>query len=132
MMFIDANIFILAALGQTDRAVRCRRFLERVERAEQPAMTSVLVLAEVLKVLNRRLKSRPESASFVQHLMASPNLKVCGIERLEFEESIFFFSQGLNPNDSLHAATMRAHGLSEVLSFDVDFERIEGIRRVEP
>ncbi len=131
-MFIDANIFILGVLGQDALAIRSRKFLKRLESGEQNAMTSVMVLGEVLKVLNRKLESRPEAVLWVRRIMAYPNLKICGLERAQFDASLPFFSQGLKPYDALHAATMREHGICEILSFDSDFDKIDGIRRAEP
>ena len=50
-MFVDANIFMAAALSSGPKADRCREFLAKVEKGEQRAITSVLVLDEVLKVI---------------------------------------------------------------------------------
>jgi predicted nucleic acid-binding protein len=34
--------------------------------------------------------------------------------------------------DAYHIAAMRAEGLNEIVTFDREFDRISGIRRIEP
>jgi predicted nucleic acid-binding protein len=39
---------------------------------------------------------------------------------------------GLMARDALHAAVVAVYGLTSITSFDQDFDRVEGVRRVEP
>jgi predicted nucleic acid-binding protein len=40
--------------------------------------------------------------------------------------------QGLRPRDLLHAAVMQNNGLTQIISTDRHFDRIEGIARLDP
>jgi predicted nucleic acid-binding protein len=37
---------------------------------------------------------------------------------------------GLSARDALHVAVMRKHGVDAILSFDQDFDRVPGVRRL--
>ena len=43
-----------------------------------------------------------------------------------------YCEQGISFADAYNAAYMEARGLNEVYSYDTDFDRIEGIARLEP
>ena len=38
----------------------------------------------------------------------------------------------VSPYDCLHAAVMRKYGLKEIVSADKDFDKVKGIRRLDP
>jgi len=131
-MFIDANIFIMAVIGKDRESSRCREFLTRVETGEQHAVTSVLVMHEVLRSLERHMASRDEAAKRTARFVALPNLRVCDITSKDFSKSLEFFRQGLEPRDALHAAVALSNSVEKMLSFDKDFDVVKGIKRVEP
>lgn len=131
-MFIDANIFISAALGRDKKGERCRDFLRRVEKGEQHSITSVLVFDEVLNSLEAHTGSAQESESLTRKFISIPNLKICEVNLKHFEYSLSFFKSGLRPRDALHAAVMLEHGVPTILSYDRDFDAIKSIKRIEP
>lgn len=131
-MFIDANIFITAYLGRDKKAELCQGFLERVERGEQHAITSVLVLDEVLNSIALNTRSSEKAISAVGRLLVLSNLKICDVNASQLSSSLTFFKSGLRPRDALHVATMRENGVSTILSFDKDFDSIKSISRREP
>jgi predicted nucleic acid-binding protein len=50
-IFVDANIFLYAILGHPALKPRCQKFLMNIENGQYRAMTSSLVLNEVLHKL---------------------------------------------------------------------------------
>jgi predicted nucleic acid-binding protein len=131
-MFIDSNIFISAALGNDGRAKSCREFLARVESGEQRAITSVLVLDEILRRIDKYTKNRESAAAKTARFATLPNLRVCDVTGEHFSESLKYFKAGLEPRDALHMAVALANGADKILSYDRDFDRIKGITRAEP
>jgi len=131
-MFIDANIFVMAALGSDLKSKRCREYLARVENGEQRAITSVLVLHEVLRSLETYTKSREKAAGKTLRFASLPNLRVCEVTKGHFSDSVAYFKAGLEPRDALHAAVMLSNGVEKILSYDRDFDAIKEVRRVEP
>ncbi len=130
-MFIDANVFI-HALGSNPRSGTCRNFLCRVESGEQHAITSVLVLDEVLYHLLVHGRTAQQGEAALRKICAIPNLQVCPVDSEIFLSSLSFLAQGLDPRDALHAAVMKAHGVSTILSYDKDFDRVKSVKRMEP
>ncbi len=131
-MFVDSNIFILAALGQDKKAKACRTFLSKVEKGEQHAVTSLLVLDEVLKVLETHTKSRDKAAAKTSRFSLLPNLRVCDVTSKHFSESLKHFKLGLEPRDALHVAAALDNSSGKILSYDKDFDSVSGIKRFEP
>ena len=130
-MFIDANIFIMASLGRDKQSQKCRDFLARVESGEQKSVTSVLVMAEALKIIGSRI-GHEKALPNVRRMMQIQNLLIENVLTQTLENSFEFFGLGMQPMDSLHLAVMKKHGISTILSYDKDFDSIKGIKRVEP
>ncbi len=132
-MFIDANVFVSAWLGKDQRARRCQDFIEKVERGEQRASTSVLVFDEVLHSLETNTGDREKSLAIVKRLAAIQYLKIYEVTPKQLAASFRVFSSyGLRPRDSLHVATMLENGVEKILSYDRDFDTVKEIKRVEP
>ncbi len=132
-MFIDANVFIIASLGRDVRAERCQDFIRKIESGEQHAITSVLVLDEVLRAITLRYDNKEKSEAIVRKIAATQNLTVCDITLAHLLDSLSYVrSDTLDPHDALHAAIMKAQGVSTILSYDKDFERLKSVKRMEP
>lgn len=129
-MFIDSNIF-LHSIYSTPQTRRCQAFMHRIESGEQNALTSVMVLDEVLFNLMKRI-SPEDSARVIRKFLALPHLRVVAVTPENFTDSLLFVRQGLEPHDALHLAVMTEHGLSAILSYDKDFDKIKSVKRMEP
>lgn len=130
-MFIDANIFIHAALGRDKKAEECRNFLKKVESGEQNSHTSVLVLEEALKAISH-FRGESPSVEVINRFLRIKNLTVLALAKEDLECSFEFFKKSLDVHDSLHLAIMKKQGITTILSYDKDFDSIKGIKRVEP
>ena len=131
-MFVDANIFITASLGRDSHSKKCREFLARVEKGEQHAITSVLVLHEVLRSIEVHTKSREKASAKTARFASLPNLRICEVTNRHFTDSLKYFKQGLEPRDALHVAVMLDNSVDKILSFDRDFDSVKEIKRQEP
>ena len=130
-MFIDANIFVIAAIGKDRKAWACRNYLARVESGEQRATTSVLVLHEVLKSLENHT-DREKAMAKAKRFATMQNLRVCEVTQGHFLDSLEFFRLGLEPRDALHVAVALGNSVETILSYDKDFDAVKSIKRVEP
>lgn len=76
MIFLDANIFLRFYLRDDEaKAERCKDLLQAVASGEERAMTSTMVIAEIVWVLERTSRlSRREVADFVISLLGLPHL----------------------------------------------------------
>lgn len=49
-----------------------------------------------------------------------------------FRLALSVVATGLGPNDRLHVGTCLTHGIETIVSADLDFERLQEVRRVDP
>ena len=136
MKFIDANIFIRHLTGDdSDKAKACRALFVHVRDGEEEVTTTEAVVAEVVFVLrSRKLYDVP--AKTVRDLLA-PILSLRGLA-LEHKTvhlralDLMATRQALDYEDALSVMHSKRQGIAEIYSYDTDFDRIEGLERVEP
>ena len=137
MIFVDTNV-ILRYLTKDDeaKAEACYRLFKRVELGEEELFTCEAVIAEVVYVLSSRqglyrLSNEEIKVRLIPILMLRslrlPQKRVY-LEALDLYASSPF----LDFEDALAAAHMRRNGVAEIMSYDRDFDRVPGLRRVEP
>jgi predicted nucleic acid-binding protein len=130
-MFIDSNIFLYALSTGGKKEEACRLFLDKIAKGEQNSAISALVLDEVAWVISEK-KGADAAIKAWEKITAIPNLKI-----IEINESVVrlvpsFLKEGLDPRDAIHAATMKAHGIQAMLSYDCHFDSLKGLARQEP
>ncbi len=135
MRFLDTNIFV-RHLAQDDavRAAACRDLLSKVESGEEVVVTSGMVISEVVFLLES-----PRSYALPRDMvrqMFEPLLDLRGMripDKALYKRAFeLHCAENIDFPDAYNAAYMEANGISEVYSYDRDFDRVEGIRRVEP
>lgn len=130
-MFLDANVFIHLYQSSGKIRDRCKRLLSRVASGEQSAVTSPLVLDEVLFFFSNE-RGPPFAEHVWKNILGTPNLKMLPIDDAVLIHVLRYANDGLESHDAFHAATMHANGITTICSFDRDFDRIKGIARQEP
>ncbi|MEW5996478.1 MAG: type II toxin-antitoxin system VapC family toxin [Candidatus Micrarchaeota archaeon] len=130
-MFIDSNIFMNAISLQAREGARCRDFMKKIAKGEQNSTTSVLVLDEVIWLILKNSSTENAIATW-ERIISTPNLKILPIDQAVARLVPAFLKQGLDPRDAVHAATMKAHGIETILSYDRHFDSIKGITRQTP
>ncbi|MCL5125532.1 MAG: type II toxin-antitoxin system VapC family toxin [Deltaproteobacteria bacterium] len=130
-MFIDANVFIRATLSGGKEGQSCTALLRRINSGEQNAVTSPLVLSEVLHIIKglRGLEAAERAWNSIQRVN---HLSILPIDQKVMTYVISYVKSGLEPQDAFHAATMKANGIDTICSYDKGFDRISGIKRKEP
>lgn len=137
MRFLDTNI-IIRFLSNDDppKARACLALFERIERGEEQVRASVTHIAEVCFVLaSRRGPYRLSHDDIRGRLL--PILKLPGVKLpnkrlvLRALDSYATFSR-LDFEDALAVAIMEAEGMTELYSYDTDFDGVAGMVRLEP
>ena len=132
MVFLDANVFLYAAGASDAYREPCRRVLRRVEEGSLPSNTSVEVVQELLYVLWRRGLVE-KGILLARHVIdLFPELLPQTAEDLREACRLLSRNPALTPRDAAHVATMRKHGIETIVSADMHFDGIRGIRRVDP
>ena len=130
-MFLDANIFIHTYGANDKKREACLKLLAKVHSGEQNAVTSTLVLDEVLFViLNARGAEIAEQAW--NNMLSFPNLQILPVDEKVLLHVMKFVKAGLEPRDAFHAATMKVNNVETICSYDTDFDKVKGLKRQQP
>ena len=131
--FVDTNVLIHYLTGEDDaKAKRCLALLQRAQNRAADLFTSDLVVAEAVWVLQSRSGvSRERIRDLLLPVMRLPGLRVPNKQSwprvfdLYCERRIDFI-------DAYNAVTMERAGITDIYSYDRDFDGLEGITRMEP
>lgn len=132
MTLVDSNIFMYAAGGEHPLKKRAAAFLEEVAEGSLEAAIDAEVLQEILhryRALNRWKEGR--LVYDTARIVFPEVLGVTG-EVMDRARKIMDVHAGLMARDALHAAVVAVYGLSSITTFDQDFDRVQGLRRIEP
>ena len=137
MRFVDASLFLYAYLKLrkivpneiAEMKKSARNIVKRIDSSEHVA-TSLTQISEVANVLEA---SMPIGGSYeiMRDLIHSPNVAIFEptrenyIDAVEVAEDI---SVGLN--DAIAYVLMKENGISEIYSFDKNFDRFKDITRI--
>ena len=133
--FLDTNIFLRHLVeGDEQKATACLQLLLRLERGEEVAVTTDVVIFEAIYILQSPRHhglARNRIRQLLEPLIGLRGLRLPN-KSLYTRAFDLFCSTGSSFADAFNAAYMQSRGLNEVYSYDTDFDRVEGIRRVEP
>jgi len=129
-LYIDSNIFIFASIDRTELGENCRTVLEMIHKGEIACASSYLTIDEIIWVLKKRI-GKEKAVRIVKAAMAIP-VRWMNIDRDIVLGMIEQFKRdGTDPRDSLHVASMRAAGITLILSEDSDFDKVDGLKRMD-
>lgn len=125
-VFVDTNVILRFLLGEPDSVA-----VQKILNGKHILLISDIVIAEIIWTLNRFYKWPKEKIiEFLVVLLKSSNV--------EFNEPIIFSSfntflkNNIKYTDAYISELMRGANIEEIYSFDRDFDKIPGIKRVEP
>jgi uncharacterized protein len=134
MKYIDSNIFLNAILfdiSNNDARVS-KDILLDVVSGKLRACTSVLTWDEVVYIVERNIDKKT-AIKQGNLLLSFPNLQIMSITENELSQSQLLIEKyPIHPRDALHAACMVSNKISEIISFDADFDQIEEISMIIP
>jgi hypothetical protein len=138
MRFLDANVFVYAyykpkrQLTQRERQMKehAKKIISDVSEGKEEVMTTVVHVSEIVNILKHGVPL-DQLALIVRGLFMLDNVKITGVTR----EAYFAAAElgddlKLEANDALAVDVMRLNAISEVYSFDEDFDQVEGITRL--
>ncbi len=130
--FLDTNI-LLRHLRQDEPILspRATAILDRVERGELSVRTSDIVVFESVFTLQRSYREpRDRIAAGLLPIIELPGIVLPGKRHYR---NVFdlYVGGGLGFADCYHVVLMQRLKLSDILTFDTDFDGVPGIRRRE-
>lgn len=135
MQFIDANVFIRHLTGDDpEKAQACLDLLQRAERKEITLTTSESVIAEVVYVLSSNELydlPREEIRALLHPLLSLPGLRLTH-RRMYLRALDLYAAYPIDFEDAVVVAQMERQKITELYSYDRDFDHVAGITRLEP
>ena len=128
MLYLDANVFVYAAINTEEVGKRARTLLQKIQQGEEQAATSALTFDEVFWSIKKR---KPELASETSYaLLNFPNLEIISADRKLALSALKIINEyNLAPRDALHAATAITAKAEYIVSTDTHFDRIKELIR---
>ena len=128
-MYIDSNIFIFAATDEGELGEYCRKIIELINEQKITCAASYLVVDEVIWVL-KKIVGKDDAIKIIKAMLSMP-IKWIEIDRSVIIKMVNIYKDTtLDPRDTIHVSSMKEAGLSIILSEDRDFDKVEGIERI--
>ena len=137
MIYLDTNVLVYAIENHPKYGKACKRILEDIEAGRLKALSSVLVLVELISVitkLNKILKKEKQKPLRLrENIGAVLSLPITWVD-LDFLviERASEYDYEINGADYVHLASMEIHSTREILSADEDLDKVGTIKRIDP
>ncbi|MCJ7613513.1 type II toxin-antitoxin system VapC family toxin [Candidatus Bathyarchaeota archaeon] len=138
MKFLDANVFIYAyykpkkqlTAKEKQMKEQAKKIITDISQGKEKALTTVVHLAEIVNILKHGMPLE-RLTEVIRGILMLENIKVQSVTK----EAYFVANElgddlKLEANDALAIDTMRSNNVTEIFSFDKDFDHIEGITRI--
>jgi predicted nucleic acid-binding protein len=130
---IDTNVFLRHLVADHSiHSPMATAYFKRIERGEVKVRTTELVIFETvytLQKLYKQSKSAIRDALFP--LLEMPGIVLPSKKRLR-ETFDIYVAFNISFPDAYHVVVMKQLKLTEIVSFDREFDRVPGITRIEP
>lgn len=131
--FLESNV-LLRYFTQSDPAMAeaARRLILRIEERAERVVISVVVLLEVVFTLERSYRvPKSQICEMMRDLVSLPGIQL-NEKHVYFTALDLYVDLNISFGDAYNAALMSSQELGEVYSWDTDFDRVPGIRRILP
>lgn len=130
MILIDANLPMYLVGADHPNKVIALRMLERAIAHRERLVTDAEVFQEILHryiAIDRRDAIQP---AFDALNAAVDEVFPVDAKLVERAKDLVLGYGGLSARDAIHVASMQAHGVSRIMSFDTGFDVIPGLSRL--
>lgn len=129
MLYLDANVFIFAALNTEEYGGKALALLKKIQQGEVQAITSALTFDETFWEVkkNRGIEKALETA---EAMLNFPNLEIISADREVVSSALQIIREyHLAPRDAIHAATALMKKAETMVSTDPHFDKIKKLKR---
>ena len=129
MLYLDANVFIFAALNTEEYGAKAVSLLREIQSGKEQAITSALTFDEIFWAIkkNRGIEKAIESG---EAFLNFPNLELILADREVISSALQIIREyHLAPRDAIHAATAIAEKANCIVSADADFDKVKRLKR---
>lgn len=130
-VYIDSNVPMYVAGAEHEHREPARRFLERVEKREIESCTSTEVLQEILCRYSGLARRDLGGRVYDLFVEACPEVLDVTLADLDRAKDLISRTANLSARGALHAAIMMNNEIEWIATFNREFDRIAGVRRVK-
>ena len=128
-VYIDANIFIYAAINRNEEGELSRKVLEKVKEGKLKAYTSALTFDEVFWKVKKE-RSKDDAIKISGAFLHFPNLRFIDVTyEITLLSLRIIKKYNLKPRDAIHAACCLVNNINTIITEDVDFDRVKELTR---
>ncbi|MBI2499613.1 type II toxin-antitoxin system VapC family toxin [Candidatus Woesearchaeota archaeon] len=125
--YVDANIFVYSIVNNENLGNKCRLILNAIQNSTIVGITSCLTFDEILWSIR---KIDPESVIEAGVNILNLNLKFIEVNKTILYKTLEIMKEfNLKPRDAIHAATMKVYNIKNLISEDLDFDKIPWLKR---
>ncbi len=128
-VYLDTSIFY-SAVFQDEFFERADKILTAIGLEKISGYTSLFTLTEFLFTLQKRNIGLAETKKALDAITLLPNILILTPGIYALHEAINYRERGLDMGDALHTGAMKEFKLTEIASFDSDFDKIKEIKRI--
>ncbi len=129
MIYLDSNVFIIAAAENQRHTQKARDLLKKIRDGEEIGVTASLTLDEVLWEIKQK-KGKEAAKAVGKAFLEFPNLKIAAVNNEVLSLALQLFDMyELDLRDSIHAACAIINKCQLIFSEDSDFDRIKELKR---
>jgi len=130
--FIDANVFLEVFLLDKNWE-GAAEFLKKVSEEVITCFTSDFIIYSILLQIQNKTRNKESMKAFITFLDNMKGLKIARFTPEILMTAINYMeTYKLDFDDSVQLSFMDSFGLTEIVSFDKDFDHINWIKRIEP
>lgn len=129
--YIDTNIWIYAMIAHPKYGEKCKEILKKIEAKTVEAAISTQVLGEVAGVLYSKYKVKDTTSQLNAILSYPINIYIVHPDTIRVAAE-YARDYGITPYDGIHVALAAEYNVTDIISADKEFDKIDLIRRIDP
>ena len=137
MRFVDASVFIHAFIKpkrklkphEIEIKESAKEIVKKINEGEKIGLT-VIQLAEIANILESYMPLK-DALQVEEFLLYAPNVKIYGVAKKNCIKALKTAKNKIiGLNDTIAYIVMLENKIKEIYSFDKDFDKLEGIKRI--
>jgi len=135
LLYVDSNIFIYPVIYDEtaiEEAKKSKAFLLKIALGKVEAYTSSITWDELTWTI-RKLFGINFSINEGKKFLSFPNLRLLGIKKstvLKAQELVERYK--MKQRDAIHVAVALENKITNIISYDKNFDTVDEIKRIEP
>jgi len=128
LIFVDSSFFIALILENDQWHDKALKLIPELEKSKK--IVSGLIISEAVTIVGSRAGGK---AGKMIYDTIKDNCKIFDSDLSHYDSAIYTFLKydgTLSLADSLSVEIMKNNNISEIVSFDSDFDKINGINRI--